>query len=368
MNEMTSLERIMSYRAGKKVDRLPYTMGLGETIVTHYGYTNKEYLFSSEIMVDVERKSLNEFGGDGMNFSVNTRAFAEAAGSKMRYVDYGYSIIEEYILCRKPVEELETIHVHQAGRLPIILEAIKMAQERYGKEQAIGFSVPCPMNCALGMISLERLLIFMMKRPETYLKIMDYCLEMILECVKVFYLETGIVPGIFEVNIAKGIVGSKQVNTYILPYIKKMVDGIKEITGKIPSYGSCGSNEYVWEWLLDIGIQSIGVDATDDIERAKQKIGNRAAISGNIDAMFLREASEKEIIQNVYTCIEKAADSENGYTLGMGGGPMAFGTPLENIRTLSKCAQTFGKGAQKGVICDGIKSFQEKYPNKNLLN
>lgn len=49
MEEMTSLERVTAYRSGKAVDRLPYSMGLGETIVNYYGYTNKEYLFSSQI-------------------------------------------------------------------------------------------------------------------------------------------------------------------------------------------------------------------------------------------------------------------------------------------------------------------------------
>ena len=131
MEEMTSLERVTAYRSGKTVDRLPYSMGLGETIVNYYGYTNKEYLFSSKIMVDVESKILHEFGGDGMTFSINTRAFAEALGSKMRYVDRGYSTIEKYFLDINPVDNFESVDIYTAGRLSILLEAVKMAQERY---------------------------------------------------------------------------------------------------------------------------------------------------------------------------------------------------------------------------------------------
>lgn len=354
MEEMMSLERVEAYRAGKAVDRLPYSMGLGETIVNYYGYTNREYLFSPQIMVDVESKILHEFGGDGMTFSVNTRAFAEALGSKMQYVDYGYSTIKEYALAVNSVNNLEAVNIYTAGRLSIILEAIKIAQERYGMEQSIGFSVPCPMNCALGIINLEKLLVYMLKKPEVYRAIMDYCLKAILECVKVFYAETGIVPGIFEVNLAKGIMSQRHVSMYVLPYVKRTMEGILKITGRLPGYGSCGSNEYIWASLLDLGFKSIGIDATDDIEKAKLKIGTKVSISGNVDAVFLRDATQEEIIHSVYECILKASDNKNGYTLGIGGGPMAFGTPMENIKTYSICAQKFGRGAQKGRLCDGV--------------
>ncbi|MDE7039050.1 MAG: uroporphyrinogen decarboxylase family protein [Lachnospiraceae bacterium] len=354
MEEMTSLERVTAYRSGKAVDRLPYSMGLGETIVNYYGYTNKEYLFSSQIMVDVESKILHEFGGDGMTFSINTRAFAEALGSKMRYVDCGYSTIEKYFLDINPVDNFDSVDIYTAGRLSILLEAVKMAQERYGTEQPIGFSVPCPMNCALGIISLEKLLICMLKKPEMYIAIMDYCLKAILECVRVFYSETGIVPGIFEVNLAKGIMSQRHVNTYVLPYVKKTMEGIQKITGRLPGYGSCGSNEHMWDALLELGFKSLGIDADDDIKQAKLKIGAKASISGNIDAVFLRDASQKEIIQNVYACIRNASDSKEGYTLGIGGGPMAFGTPIKNIKTYSIYEQKFGRGAQKGRLCDGV--------------
>lgn len=351
-DEMTSIERMKAYYAGEIVDRLPYGVNLGESVVSRYGYSNKDYLFSSEIMVDVEGKILQEFGGDGITFSINTRAFAEAMGSKMKYPDCGYSDVEVYRLSSvDEIDTMESVNPYREGRLPVILEAVKCAQERYGKEQPIGITVPCPANCALGIIRMEDLLRCMIRNPDEFHRIMEYCLYNILECVKVFYQETGVSVGIFEVMAASQVIGLKQFQKYIGPYIQKMIIEIEKLTGTVPSYGSCGSNAHIWEELLSMGIRSVGIDATDDMAMAKEQIGGKAFISGNIDSVFLKEASPEKIRAGVYQCVLKASDSPCGYKLGLGGGPACFGTPIENIHAYVEAAREYGKDAQKGKNC-----------------
>lgn len=353
-DNMTSLERVKAYNAGELVDRLPYGVNLGESIVSYYGYSNKDYLFSSEIMVDVEGKVLEEFGGDGITFSINTRAFAEALGSKMKYPEYGYSDVEQYRLSSaEDVDSLECINPYKDGRMPIILEAVKRAQERYGAEQPISITVPCPANCALGIIPMKKLVKYMIKDTDKFCKVMDYCFDSVLECAKIFYYETNVPIGTFEVMAAYQVTSLKQFQKYLGPYIKKTVEELAKLTGEVPSYGSCGSNAHIWEELISMGIKSIGVDATDDIACARNQIGDRTFISGNIDPVFLKEASQEEVGNNVYKCITQAADSPCGFKLGLGGGPAAFGTPIENIRAFSNYAREYGRGAQKGKNCLG---------------
>lgn len=349
-DSMTSLERIKAYNAGEIVDRLPYGMNLGESIVSYYGYTNKDYLFSSEIMADVEGKILEEFGGDGITFPINTRAFAEAVGSKMKYPEYGYSDVEQYkLFSAEDVDYLEPVDPYKDGRLPIILEAVKRAQERYGKEQPISITVPCPANCALGIIRMERLVKYMVKETDKFCKIMDYCLDNILACAKVFYKETGVPIGTFEVMAAYQVTSLKQFQKYLKPYIRKMIEELKKLTGEVPSYGSCGSNSHIWEELISMGICSIGIDATDDIACAKEQIGDRVFISGNIDPVFLKEATPQEIGRSIHKCMEQAADSPKGFKLSLGGGPASFGTPIENIHAYAYYAREYGRGAKKGL-------------------
>ena len=56
------------------------------------------------------------------------------------------------------IKKLEPINISEVGRFKIVLEALERLLERYAKEQPFSISVPCPANCALGIIKLEDLL------------------------------------------------------------------------------------------------------------------------------------------------------------------------------------------------------------------
>lgn len=353
--EMTSLERTTAYWAGKAVDRLPFSMDLGESIVPYFGYSNREYLFSAEIMVEVEERVQQEFGGDGMGFSINTRAFGEAFGSQMIYPDYGYSsILSHHCAKGKWITEMESIDPYRDGRLPIILEATKRLQEKYGKEQPLSISLPCPGNCALSLVGITDLLKMMLKEPDRFNQLMDFCLASVRRCAEVFFRETGIFIGTFEVLASSQVTSPKQFQTYLRPYIEKTVSILREITGVTPSFGGCGSNAKIWKDLLTMGITSFGIDATDQIAEAKQVLGSQAALCGNIDPTLSLTGSPEEIRQAIYDCLDIVSDSPKGFSLGLGGGTAAFGAPIENLRAYAQWAKQYGRGAQMGKRCRGL--------------
>ena len=152
--EMTSRERQEAYARGERVDRIPYSTGAGESILPYYGISDRDYLFSSEVTADVAFMCLRDFGGDGMGLSITARAFAEAAGSELEYPKQGYSHIVRHLIpdYRKFPAQLPEITVEKSGRLRTILDSLLLMQRRYGREYSVGYSVPCPGNCALGFM------------------------------------------------------------------------------------------------------------------------------------------------------------------------------------------------------------------------
>lgn len=352
---MTPNERLMAYQSGETVDRIPYTISLNETAASYFGYSSRDYLFSSDVMVDVEHKIVDTFGGDGISYSVNTRMFAEAAGSEMLYTDRGYSTIHKYLLEEKNVfPEIREMDPHRDGRLAILLEAVKKTQERSAQVLPVSFSVPCPANCALGIISLENFLRTMIRNREMFTELMEYCLNSVLEIVRVYHKETGLTPSVFDVTAAKQVMSCKQYEKYIFPYTKRLVDGIESITGKRPSFGACGSNAHIWDLLKTLGFTAFSVDCTDSISEAKEKLGIRYPISGNLDGTSFLICDQEEINQMVRQVLWEASDSQNGFTLAIGGGPIAFGTPREKVEYLRDAIHHFGKDAQKGKKCSAF--------------
>ena len=354
--EMTSKERLAAYSAGKTVDRIPYNTGLNESAVTFYGYSNTDYLFSSDIMVDVEHRIIEEFGGDSIGFSINTRAFAEIAGSELEYRERGYSVIRNHIIPdKRSKRELKTIDVRKSGRLPIILDALKKAQNDYGDELPVWYSLPCPANCALGVTDLNTLLHFMLKETAFFNKLMSYCLEAVLQIADRFYAETGLTPGLFDVTAARQIMGREQYETYVLPFVKKTVEGIRRITKKTPPFSTCGSQSHLWERLLEFEIPSLNIDCTDSITEAKDRVGSHIPISGNIDGMAFLYMNDEQIDLMVKDTLLKASDSPQGFTLAIGGGPVAYGTARQTMLVYRDSILKYGAGARKGCLCEGLK-------------
>lgn len=355
--EMTALERQNLYWTGESVDRIPYSMDLGESAVPIFGFSNRDYLFSASTMATVEGLVLKEFGGDGVGVSINTRAFGEAFGSTLKYTEYGYSYIEKFRLEKQEsILNLEKINPYRSGRIPIILEAAKILKERYGEEYPFNVGVPCPANCALGLCSMENLLVAMLRNPDRFNYIMEYCLENLLDCVQVFYKETGASFTIFESLASSQIISKLQFEKNIYTYVERLANGIKQITGAVPAFGGSGKNNQIWDDLIEIGIQSIGLDALDDIKEAKEKIGMKAAIWGNVDPLIFIYGTSDEIRSNVYRCLIDASDNPRGYTLGIGGGTIPFGASIENIKVYSRFAKEYGRGAQMGHLCKGLEN------------
>ena len=353
-SDISSLERVAAYGNGERVDRIPYSTGAGESMLPYYGISNREYLFSAELMADTAAMALRDFGGDGMGTSITARAFAEAAGSQLSYPEWGYSTIEKHLITdyRKFPARLPEISAVKSGRLPIILDALKLMQKKYGNEYSVGFSVPCPANCALGMMPVEQLARCMVKRPDLFHELMEFCLDAIIGCVKVFYEETGMSPGIFDVFAGKALCGNHY-EEMVEPYIRKMVDRVRSITGETPGFGTCGSQQNIWDSLLDMGVTGMDIDHKDSLRLAREKLGEHVFLSGNIDPLTVFHGTPEEIESAVFTCLMEASDNPMGYNPNPGGA-IYFGTPAENIRLMAGFIEKYGRDARKGELCPEV--------------
>ena len=76
---------------------------------------------------------------------------------------------------------------------------------------------------------------------------------------------------------------------FSLPYMQRIVDGlIKEKDGvKIPNIVFTKGGGLWIESIANIGCDAVGLDWTMDIGIARQKVGNKVALQGNIDPLIL---------------------------------------------------------------------------------
>jgi len=80
-----------------------------------------------------------------------------------------------------------------------------------------------------------------------------------------------------------------------------------------------------------------------DLEFAKQEVGHKIQICGNIrpaETMYL--GTPETVEENVKECLRKGYDSPKGYILAMGC-ELPIKTPPENVHALSAAVRKYGR-------------------------
>ncbi len=117
-----------------------------------------------------------------------------------------------------------------------------------------------------------------------------------------------------------GALSHSAYHEFSLPYMQRIVDGlIKEKDGvKIPNIVFTKGGGLWIESIANIGCDAVGLDWTMDIGIARQKVGNKVALQGNIDPLVLFASPEA-----IHAEVEKVLSSYgfgSGHVFNLGHG------------------------------------------------
>nr|WP_307998557.1 uroporphyrinogen decarboxylase family protein [uncultured Merdimonas sp.] len=354
--EMTPEERARDYAAGKEVDHIPYSLlGVGPALAVIFGYTTKEMDENLEITKEIIRRQEKDFGLRGLNVGLGLRALGAALGSELTVPEIGTDYVKKYVLT--DYETLEQLEAQNPRKNPMFLnmiETMHQLKEAF-PDMPVSTGVTGPISTAAAIRPLDRILRDTVKDPERLMRLLDLSVEFSLEWVRMFCEEFGKVPAGFSDPVTcMNILSKKQFDTFSKPYIERLVRGLTEITGYSPSAHICGKTRSIWEDLKTIGISSFSIDNCEDLEEAKQVVGDTMQICGNVPPVeVMREGTVDDVIEACKECIRKGADSPNGYQLDTGC-QVPIGTPRENLDAFIYAARKYGKGARKGRLPEGI--------------
>lgn len=153
---------------------------------------------------------------------------------------------------------------------------------------------------------------------------------------------------------SRDLLSKKQFQEFFLPYLEQAVKRMNEFQGATGVH-ICRHTSDRWGDVVNTGISSFWVDNCESLQLLKEQFGTRIAISGNLPPVdILRNGTEKDIYKGVEACLMAAVDNPCGYTL-CPGCTTPVGTTKENMIAFMNAAATYGKGAKKGFMPNGIK-------------
>ena len=341
-DELTAIERDRLLSEGKEVDRIMCCIDTGETLAPMIGLKVRDYYFSSQKMLELEQYIYDTFHSDGAGLSTTLRGMAEAMGSKIRYFDHNIAQLEQPALASlDEVDKAKLVDVDKDGRLPIILEGLRLVKKELGDKVPVSGTVTGPFTIAAMVVGTEKLLIGMIKKPEKVKQLMEVITEN-NERYIARMLEMGIGVGFADPVSTTSLLRVKQYKEFSLPYFQHNVDFIKKNGGGCGLH-ICGGSRKLWETLNETGIGCFGLDNIEDLAEAKEVLGPHMAIQGNVPPVdVIRLGTPQDVLRSGRECIRKAWDSPNGFTL-TSGCQTPMDTPAENLQALMDCARIFGR-------------------------
>ena len=243
--------------------------------------------------------------------------------------------------------DVKALHVPDIGTdLKYVTDAVSQIRTALdGRVPLIGFSgSPWTLACYMveggGSDDYAKVKTMMYKNP----KMMHSILEVTAQTVTA-YLNAQIEAGAQAVMIFDswgGALSHSAFHEFSLAYTQRIVDGlIKEKDGvRIPSIVFTKGGGLWIESIAGIGCDAVGLDWTMDIGIARQKVGNKVALQGNLDPTVLFATPDV-----IYAEVEKVLSSYgfgSGHVFNLGHG-ISQHTDPENAAALVQAVHELSK-------------------------
>lgn len=353
---MTSAERAKAYREGKEVDVLPYNLFAPDLAFSNiYGFTTRQFTYDTDVKCEVIRRKKEEFGLNVLSVTLGLKGIGSALGSELYIPENGVDHITKHaIMDYKDMAGLKLVDPYNNPILTPVLESTKEVKRRF-PDIGLTTTVAGPFSTAISLRPIHQVMLDIWKNPKELHELLNLCVENSLQWVKAFYNEFGPTPVSFSDPVTSMTTLSKSVfDEFSKPHLIDLIDGVEKITGSKPGGHICGSTRLIWNDLADMGLNHLSLDNMEDLEVAKNEIGHRMSISGNIspvDTMLL--GTIDDVIEACKECIRKCADNPMGFTLSQGCQP-PIGVPRENFYAFIYAARKYGRGAKLGQMPKGL--------------
>jgi uroporphyrinogen decarboxylase len=355
-SELDPSERSKRYFAGEEVDHIPYSLMLGNEVLCEiYGYKTSEAMADFNIYAEIIERKKEDFGINQVRIGLGLRTLGAAMGSTLTYPEHGIDRIQEYVLqdYNDWGKMGKAVPYNNRVLTPMLEKAAKV-RERF-PDMELSTSIIGPISNAVAIRPIEKVLRDTRKNPERLKELIALAVDNSLRWVEAFTKEFGA----SKVNIADpvtctDILSRSQFEEFSFPELKRLVSGVKEITGLKPSLHICGHTKGIWGELKRLEISSFSVDNCEDLAELREALGDTMTIVGNVPPVdIFRFGSIDDVIESVKDCIQKGATSPKGYILDAGC-DVPTATPKENLDAFTYAARKYGAGAKIGEMPLGM--------------
>jgi MtaA/CmuA family methyltransferase len=338
-----SRERVLKMFAGEKPDRVPCFSGMGNVTVhglAKYGYKFAEIHTDPRKMANMAASTYDLFGYECAVAPFDMCIEAEALGCTVNY----YSHREEGILyptLKEPLAEKVVdldiqlpANLAEAGRIPVVTEAIRILKKEWGDKIAIGSYILGPYLIVAQTVDIGDLAKSCFKRPEMVTKAMEKTSELIIRMSKILFDAGADYVNVREMGAGPDILSPRIFQSLIYPHLEHI---FAEVASPNVLH-ICGDTNPIIDQMGACGADCISVEEKNDLKNSRQVLGDDTLLFGNVAGYNVLAVGKPDDVDKAVK-----ASIDNGADAVWPGCDIWPDVPKENMEAMMAAVEKYGK-------------------------
>ncbi|MGL6225284.1 MAG: uroporphyrinogen decarboxylase family protein [Thermoguttaceae bacterium] len=334
---MTGYERVKAMLEGSPIDSLPYTpitmMFASDQLGVAYG----RYAADFQTLVAGQLLVAEKFGFDHVSCISDPAREAADCGAQIHFFDDQPPAIDEsnaLLAEKKRLETLEVPDPFQPGsRMFDRVQAAALFNQKVKGKYWIEGWIEGPCAEGADLRGINALMLDFIDDPAFVHRLFDFCVQMGLQ-----FAQAQIDAGCDIIGLgdaAASLVGPKIYKEFVLPYEKRLVDGIHAKGGRVRLH-ICGNISRSLAEIGSLGCDYYDLDYMVPLASAREKMGEKQVLSSNIDPVkVLRNGTPELIRQTLSNCFADLGPK----MIVAAGCEVPRDTPLENLAVMHDFAK-----------------------------
>ena len=341
---MNSLERVETVLRGETPDRVPVCLHNFWLAAKEAGVPLQTYLTQPEAAARVHLRAVEMYGYDCILIDLDTTMLAEAMGAQRDCTpDEPGHIAAPAIGGLGEVGQLKPVNPERDGRIPVLLEAVRILAREVGDEIAIranadqgAFSLACLLR------GMQEFLVDLAADPDhpAIRRLLEVAYQSHLATHRALRAAGAHFTSLGDSPAGPDVVSPAMFKRFARPYQERLVRELAA-EGVFTVIHICGNTTAILEQLAQYPACGFELDFKTDARRAKTLVGTGHVLFGNVDpGGVLARGTPAQVRETTRRLID--IWKPGGRFILNAGCAIPPTTPAENLRAFIQTARELG--------------------------
>jgi MtaA/CmuA family methyltransferase len=340
---LTSLERTRRAIRGQPVDRTPTFPILLAPACQLVGVKQRDYNLDARVMADTLLQARELCGTDGIYVSRDNWVYHQALGGELTFPEDDESFSRQPLLASiRDFRKLAVPDPEAAAGMRTLLEAARRVVRAAGSSCYVQANIDTgPFSLAAVLRGAQEFLLDLATENERDLgELLDFCSEVVAAYGRAM-IRAG-VHGVQFGDSTASLISPEHYARFVLPYQERVLTALGATDCDLWIH-ICGKTDHLLPLLRGLPFQGFEVDAKVDMRTARELLGERIALKGNLDTTFLLTRRPEEVYRASLEIL-RGFPSKTGLILSPGCGVPRM-TPLANLRAMVRACEDAWKAS-----------------------